>query len=137
MKHHKFNFAVGEIVKVRSDLEINKRYEGIQFIDSMAPTRGRRVKILSHSLICGVSIYEINSNKFNYTEEMFEKVKGKCKGDLQEVIIGDSQRLSSSDERKYIVSVIRAYLYIVNPHSPPLLTVKQIDDVIERLHTKT
>jgi len=67
-------YEVGDMVKVRSDLELDRRYynetgEHDSFVDSMAAFRGKNVVI---EKITGSGKYNIAGDLMNWTDEMFE-----------------------------------------------------------------
>jgi hypothetical protein len=67
-------YGVGDKVKVRSDLELDRRYynetgEHDSFVDSMAAFRGKNVVI---ERITGSGKYNIVGDRMNWTDEMFE-----------------------------------------------------------------
>ena len=65
----KYKYKVGDKVRVRDDLVLNKIYGKDNFVEAMADTLGQVVEI--QRAVDGK--YFIKGSNYNYTEEMFEK----------------------------------------------------------------
>lgn len=71
-------YKKGDIIKIRSDLEVGKDYGGLLFVSKMLPKLGTKVKIIS----CGYSSkrqprFAVENCTTWFSIEMFESVKPK------------------------------------------------------------
>lgn len=72
-------YKVRDVVKIREDLKIHEKYNGISFNPGMITGSGYAT-ISSIRKINGIIIYNIFENGWNYSEDMFECiVNEKCK----------------------------------------------------------
>ena len=81
-------YKVGDKVRVREDLIVDKEYGNESFVIGM---KGMRGKVATIDEVCeGVEIYRIKESGYNWTEEMFEENgdKPSLKGKIVEVAAG-------------------------------------------------
>ena len=64
-------YKVRDVVKIREDLKLYKKYNGIYFTSAMITDSGYAT-ISSICKINGIVCYSILENNYNYSEDMFE-----------------------------------------------------------------
>lgn len=67
-------YKVGDKVKVRSDLEVDKVYGDISFNNYMAEHSGQIVTIIEVDEDMEISFYKIEESAYWFSEEMFENI---------------------------------------------------------------
>lgn len=73
-------FKVGDKVRVRKDLETNKKYGSMTYVEGMGKMKGKTVTIKE---VC-LNSYWIEEFDYNWTDEMFEEKVDFTKSDLKD-----------------------------------------------------
>ncbi len=85
-------FKVGDKVRVRKDLETNKKYGSMTYVEGMGKMKGKTVTIKE---VCWNS-YWIEEFDYNWTDEMFEEKANFTKSDLKD---GDIVAYGNGEKR--------------------------------------
>lgn len=76
-------YKVRDVVKIREDLKLYKKYNGIYFTSAMITDSGYAT-ISSICKINGIVCYSILENNYNYSEDMFECIVKKKRKEVKE-----------------------------------------------------
>lgn len=107
----KMKFKVGDKVKVRADLKVDEKYEGIYFVEDMEEFKGKIVTIRSANSEDEKTIYKIEEDiGYEWVESMFELIKF-TKKELLEMPIGTKV---ITDREEYNIFVKIADVNFVN-----------------------
>ena len=112
-------YKVGDVVKVRSDLDVNKLYNGFYITTNMIEFKGKLVRI-ARVFNDRYNIYE-DLNKWSWNDEMLEPVTEEdIKKHFEEYVKGfkdyeikvevkKKERILDEEEKKYLSAIIRPF----------------------------
>jgi len=85
-------YQIGDKVRVRQDLEDNKSYGNINFVDLMKEDKVITIYNIGIHPIMEVNVYLVKENFFSYTDEMLEGLvnsdqNNKCTCSIQDLMI--------------------------------------------------